>query len=256
MSCTGYAARSTLPTRAFRSAAAHGFEPVPGLALLMAATGDIEGACATIRRMLAEPGDSSRRPLTLAAAMELFLGGGDVDEAVAAGDELDALVDASSPPLARAIADHAAGVLALASGEAQPALARLRAARAVWLSLSMPYHDARTGVQLALACRALGDESGCRRELSAAMGTFDRLGATYDARLAAAHAGRRERGVLTERECAVLQEIAAGRTNRQIAAMLTISPHTVARHVQNIFAKLGVSTRAAAVARGIEQHLV
>ena len=60
--------------------------------------------------------------------MELFLGAGDVDEAVAAGDELDALVDASSPPLARAIADHAAGVLALASGEAQPALARLRAA--------------------------------------------------------------------------------------------------------------------------------
>ena len=89
-----------------------------------------------------------------------------------------------------------------------------------------------------------------------AIGTFDRLGATYDPRLAAAHAGRPEPGVLTERERAVLREIAAGHTNRQIAAVLSISPHTVAHHVQNIFAKLGVSTLAKAVARGIEQHLV
>ena len=70
----------------------------------------------------------ARRPLTLAAATELFLGAGDVDEAVAACEQLDALVDVSCSPLARAIADHAAGVLALASGEAQTALARLRAA--------------------------------------------------------------------------------------------------------------------------------
>ena len=137
---------------AFRSAAAHGFEPVPGLALLMAATGDVEGACSTIRRMLAEPGDRWRRPLTLAAATELFLGAGDVDEAAAVCEELDALLDATCSPLARAVADHAAGVLALASGEWQIGLAQLRARRAGWLSLSMPYHDARTGVQLALAC--------------------------------------------------------------------------------------------------------
>ena len=54
---------------AYRSAAAHGYEPVPGLALLMAATGDVAGAGATIRRMLAEPGDRLQRPLTLAAAV-------------------------------------------------------------------------------------------------------------------------------------------------------------------------------------------
>ena len=114
----------------------------------------------------------------------------------------------------------------------------------------MPYHDARTGVQLALTCRALGDENGCRRELAAAIATFDRLGATHDARLAAAHVGPQERGPLTGRERAVLRQIAAGHTNREIAEGLTISRHTVARHVQNIFAKLGVATRAAAVAQG------
>jgi DNA-binding NarL/FixJ family response regulator len=50
--------------------------------------------------------------------------------------------------------------------------------------------------------------------------------------------------------------VAAGRTNRQIAAELTISKHTVARHVQNIFVKLGLSSRAAATAYAYEHGLV
>ena len=46
----------------------------------------------------------------------------------------------------------------------------------------------------------------------------------------------------------MLRLVADGRSNRQIAAALVISEHTVARHVQNIFAKLGVSSRTAASA--------
>ena len=61
---------------------------------------------------------------------------------------------------------------------------------------------------------------------------------------------------LSARELEVLRLVAAGRTNRQIAASLVISEHTVARHLQNIFAKLGVSSRAAATAFAFEHDLV
>ncbi len=54
----------------------------------------------------------------------------------------------------------------------------------------------------------------------------------------------------------MLRLVAAGRSNREIAAALTISEHTAARHLQNIFAKLHVSSRTAASAFAFEHHLV
>jgi DNA-binding NarL/FixJ family response regulator len=53
----------------------------------------------------------------------------------------------------------------------------------------------------------------------------------------------------------VLRLLAAGKKNQQIAADLVISGHTVGRHVQNIFTKLGVSSRAAATAFAVEHRL-
>jgi DNA-binding NarL/FixJ family response regulator len=61
---------------------------------------------------------------------------------------------------------------------------------------------------------------------------------------------------LTARELEVLRLVAAGKSNREIASMLVISEHTVARHLQNIFAKLGLSSRTAASAFAFEHDLV
>jgi len=54
----------------------------------------------------------------------------------------------------------------------------------------------------------------------------------------------------------VLRLVAAGKSNRAIAADLVLSEHTVARHVQNIFAKLGVASRTAASAFAFEHGLL
>jgi DNA-binding NarL/FixJ family response regulator len=54
----------------------------------------------------------------------------------------------------------------------------------------------------------------------------------------------------------VLRLVAAGQTNREIATALVISEHTVSRHLQNMFMKLGVTSRAAATAYAYEHHVV
>ena len=61
---------------------------------------------------------------------------------------------------------------------------------------------------------------------------------------------------LSKRELEVLRLVASGKSNREIAASLVISEHTVARHLQNIYSKLGLSSRSAATAFAFERELV
>lgn len=61
---------------------------------------------------------------------------------------------------------------------------------------------------------------------------------------------------LTSREQDVLEHLAAGLSNRQIASVLGISEHTVKFHVSAILGKLGVSSRAAAIRHGVRRGLV
>jgi HD-GYP domain-containing protein (c-di-GMP phosphodiesterase class II) len=70
-------------------------------------------------------------------------------------------------------------------------------------------------------------------------------------------AARRPRPAgLTERQVVVLRLVAAGRTNRQIADELSLSPRTVEHHVQDVYARIGVSTRAAAAMFAMEHGLL
>lgn len=121
----------------------------------------------------------------------------------------------------------------------------------------MPYESARARVLIGRACRALGDSDTADMHLEAAAVVFQRLGAAadLDELERAAPAIPDPVGRLTKREREVLVLVATGKSNRQIAADLAISEHTVARHLSNIFNKIGVSSRTAAGAFAFEHHL-
>ena len=109
----------------------------------------------------------------------------------------------------------------------------------------------------ARALAAAGDEEGATLELRAALAGFERLGAVRDAGEVAGLLGTPDAlpAGLTPREAEVLRLLASGKTNRDIAVELVISEHTVGRHLQNLYAKLGVSSRSAATAYAFEHGL-
>lgn len=243
---------------AYRDASRFGHEPQPGLSLLRLAQGDDDAAAASIRRALTETYDALQRTRMLPAAAEIALATGDAAAARRAVDELSAIAAEYDSIMLRAIAAQAQGMVALAEGEAGSALVSLRAAHATWQELAAPYEAARTRVLIAQACHALGDDESATLELEAATEAFEQLGALPDLGRVETIARPEEQDThgLTARELEVLRLVAAGKTNRDIARALVVSEHTVARHVQNIFTKLRVSSRTAATAFAFEHELV
>ena len=243
---------------AYAASNRYGWEPQPGLALLRLAQGRTDAAAAAIRRAVAETAMWSRRAVLLPAHVEIALALGDLDEAREASRELEALASRYGGAMLQALAATAAGAVHLASGEASDAHAAARRAAEQWRALEAPYEEACARVAVGLACAALGDDDTAALELGAARATFAELGATPDLERVQATLGSPAADAhgLTTRELEVLRLVAAGESNRAIAATLVISEHTVARHLQNIFRKLDVSSRTAASAFAYEHHLV
>jgi DNA-binding CsgD family transcriptional regulator len=244
---------------AFRQASRLGKAPEPGLALLRLNQGQTAAAATMMRRARGEASNPATLRRLLPPYVEIMLAAEDLPAAREGVVELRKLARDLATTYADAAATFAEGALALAENRPSEALQLLRKAVTLWLHLPAPYEAARTRVLIARACRDLGDAESADVELDAATWAFRQLGALADlARLdrEAALPSERVAGHLTAREVEILRLVAAGNTNRAIAGELIISEKTVARHVSNIFTKIGVSSRAAATAFAYEHRLV
>ncbi|HEY5857972.1 MAG TPA: LuxR C-terminal-related transcriptional regulator [Aldersonia sp.] len=243
---------------AYRRANQWGRDPQPGLALLRLAQGNVDSAAAASRRVVGEASDRVSRSRLLPAHVEIMLAAGDVHAARSGASELARLAADFGAPFLEAAAAQARGAVLLADRDPRSALAALRGAWLIWRDLDVPYEAARVRVMVGEACRELGDNDGAEMELDAARWVFRQLAAAPD--LARVEIMSGDAGVgsggLTDRELQVLRLVAAGETNKAIAADLVLSDRTVDRHLSNIFAKLGVSSRAAATAHAYQRGLI
>jgi DNA-binding CsgD family transcriptional regulator len=245
---------------AYARANERGRKPYPGLALLRLAQGQVDAAAVSIRGVLVDARAPAARARVLAAAIEILLAASDLDNARAATGELSNIASRIGAGLLQAASAHATGALLLAQRDIAGASMSLRHAWEIWRDLEMPYEEAQTCVLLAAVCEKRGDEDGRRLELETARRLFKQLAAeSCLARIAeqSERASSHQRiGSLSEREAQVLRLLAAGKTNRAIADELFISEKTVARHVSNIFDKLGVSSRTGATAWAFQHNLI
>jgi ATP/maltotriose-dependent transcriptional regulator MalT len=244
---------------AFARAEALDARPAAGLALLRLAQGRVEAASAVISAAIEETTwNRLARGWLLPVEVQVAVALGDVDRARRAAAELTETARLFESPVLGAAAASAMGRVELAAGDAR-AGASLRVAVRRWVELDAPYEVATTRVLLARACRAAGDEEGAEASLAAAASVFARLGAALDMRdveaLRAARDPERLPCGLSAREAEVLRLVATGLTNKQIGAELTLSSKTITRHLSNIFAKIGVSSRAGATAFAFEHRL-
>jgi DNA-binding CsgD family transcriptional regulator len=238
---------------AYRRASTVARDPQPGLALLRLRQGRVDVARSMIHRALDEAGDGIARARLLPAAVEVLLASRDLDVAQQAAAELAETAANMRAPLLRAYAATATGTTRRASGQLASALQSLRLAATLWSDLGAPYELARVQVEIGGCCRGLGDEESAVLEIDAARAAFESLGAAPDAGCLDGVDGS---GGLTPRELEVLRLVAAGKSNRDIAATLVISERTVERHMSNILARLAITSRSAAIAYAYEHNLL
>ncbi|MCW2513471.1 MAG: response regulator containing a CheY-like receiver domain and an DNA-binding domain [Mycobacterium sp.] len=226
---------------AFSQARSLGVDPQPGEALLQCRQGDGAAAWTALQASLAWQ-DRVGRMRLLRAAVEVALIRDSVDEAEAHCRELETGAEAFGTPGFKAWAAHARGAVLVQRGEYGPALGALQAALREYRTQQCRYETAEVYELMAIAHEALGDADLAAAHAATAQSIYRQLG-VEPARTSAGPG----QGGLTKREIEILARIASGATNKQVADQIFISEKTVGRHLANIYAKLGVSSRTAAV---------
>jgi LuxR family maltose regulon positive regulatory protein len=239
--------------RLFAQAERHPLAAV-GMAELSLDRGDPDVAIPLADRMLRRLPLENRtqRATALELAVRAKAAAGDVDGARGHLEELRSVAHAVPTSPLRAAASFCDGVVAAAAGDHASAAVALDDAAALFAASDATFELGRTRTELARALWQLGRRDRASREAVAALEVLESTGANAlreRAQEVLDKLGDRPAGPLTRRELEVLGLIAQGMRDRDIAATLTLSEHTVHRHVSNIYGKLGCSTRAAAVAK-------
>jgi DNA-binding CsgD family transcriptional regulator len=195
------------------------------------------------------------RPRAVADLVEALLALGDVDGATDALARGDAAVERAGTPWAAAVVGVARSGVELARGRPRDAVASAAAARAAAADAPLLHALAQLAEGRALA--AAGERRAAVEALAAAESALDRFGALrrrdeavrelrrlgHRVVRAARDTGDGALEPLTAREREIAELVAAGRTNREVAEQLVLSPRTIEAHLRNIYAKLEVRSR-------------
>ncbi|MPY80008.1 MAG: HTH domain-containing protein [Actinophytocola sp.] len=214
-------------------------------------------------------GISARDRIERVAALEVLVrarcaAGGPPDAVAAAVSELAAVAKIVGTDCLLATASHSSGMMALAARDAVVANELLRDARDRYERAGLPYEASVVALDRVAALRALDRPHAALTEARRARDSLHSIGAVGQAdraetivrELTGADDDESGPGTLSPRETEVLVLLARGLSNQQIADELTVSRHTVRRHVSNLLTKLGVESRTAAAAHAFEHKLV
>jgi DNA-binding NarL/FixJ family response regulator len=191
-----------------------------------------------------EPSISGELPNAIEALVELD----ELEEARRLLDDLQDRVDRIESPWAEASARRCEGLILAAQGDLEAAIAAFARALHVHESLPQPFDLGRTLLAQGVAQRRARRRRAARQTLDRALAVFDELGAALWAEKARAELGRvggrtPSGGDLTPTERQVAELVAEGRSNKEVAAALVVSPKTIDGHLSKIYAKLGVHSR-------------
>ena len=184
-----------------------------------------------------------------ADAVEVLLALGELERARACLDRHEVYARRAGNPLALACVARCRGLLAAAEGDNDAASEILEQAVMRLQALPYPLEYGRALLCLGSVYRKAKRKGAARDALERSEAIFKGLGARLWAAKSAAELRRisgRRRGSasLTETEERVATLAANGRSNKQIAAELLISVHTVGAHLSQVYRKLGISSRS------------
>jgi DNA-binding NarL/FixJ family response regulator len=235
---------------AFSRAREKGTDPQPGEALVRLQQGDSDAAWTALQMALGWQ-DRIGRIRLLRTAVEVALARDCLEEAEALCRELESGATEFGTPGFRAWAAHARGALLVVSGEHNAALDALHKALREYRTQQCRYETAQVYEWMAKAHVALGEHQAADADTATAESIYRQLRVEPVRKPATPSPGG-----LTKREVDILTRIAGGATNKQVAEQVFLSEKTVRRHLANIYSKLGVSSRTAAVSWAYANRVV